>query len=221
MTRSLAAGLLLLIVPMVRADEAPTRGRVLTATFGPDTVVPLVGQVGNAVDVCLAEGERVINVAAGDLGALDLGIVGNHVVVRPRHVLQPTSLIVFTDRHTYYFDYRAETTSADPPVLALHFTYERPPGPAPVVSAAPVFHADYWYCGATDLEPVAAYDDGERTYLRFPRGRQLPVIYRDDLANGEALTNFHVEGDWVVVHEVAPRWALRRGTTHGCVQRRP
>lgn len=65
---------------------------------------------------------------------------------------------------------------------------------------------------ADDIRPREAFDDGRFTYLKFPNALQIPAVYRGGKTAGdETLTNFHFEGDYLVLHGVHTSWVLRLG----------
>ncbi len=211
------AMLVLAASPALGAD-GNSAADVVTALYDPDTVVSIDAQVGMALDIELGTGEHVSGVAGGDLSSMDLGVERHHVVVRPRQVVAPTNLVIFTDRRTYRFVYHADPMRPTRPLVAVRFVYpdavQAPPDPV-------VRHTDYWFCGPDSLRPAAAYDDGTRTYLRFDPDHDLPVLYRRTPDGREQLLNSHVDGSWIVVHEVAPTLVVRRAHEVGCIQRRP
>jgi type IV secretion system protein VirB9 len=144
----------------------------------------------------------------------------------------------------YHFEYR---TVDGPPqvstaIFALRFRYSQAPSevtlaatPAPfssqAVTAAAVAVArvsepprpvnrDYWYCGGSTLQPVAASDDGVQTRLTFSSRGEWPAIFVHNEDGSESLLNFHAEGTTAVVHRVARKFVLRRGQLVGCVENR-
>ena len=61
-----------------------------------------------------------------------------------------------------------------------------------------------------DIRPREAFDDGRFTWLLFPRNQEIPVVYRSvPGTEEEVVVNSHMEGDWLVLHAVAPLWNLR------------
>jgi hypothetical protein len=46
------------------------------------------------------------------------------------------------------------------------------------------------------------------------------VLYRRTTDGREQLLNSHVEGRWIVVHDVSPTLVVRRAEAVGCIQRR-
>jgi len=61
-----------------------------------------------------------------------------------------------------------------------------------------------------DIRPREAFDDGRFTWLLFPRNQEVPTVYRSvPGTKDEVVVNSHMEGDWLVLHAVAPLWNLR------------
>jgi type IV secretion system protein VirB9 len=118
--------------------------------------------------------------------------------------------------------------AAEPELIyTLRFTYP-PPAPATLAEASaeheldrsdpavPV-NRDYWYCGSATLLPLAAFDDGIHTHLRFnPRG-ELPALFVRNDDGSESLLNFSVQQGEVVIHRVARQFVVRRGRLRGCI----
>lgn len=77
--------------------------------------------------------------------------------------------------------------------------------------------ADYGYIGDDDLLPTAAYNNGEMTYIVFPPNVALPTVFEKDGDGTETRVGKHMEGDMMVIHTVARKLVLRRGTLAGCL----
>lgn len=61
-----------------------------------------------------------------------------------------------------------------------------------------------------DIRPREAFDDGRFTWLLFPRNQEVPAVYKSvPGTEEEVVVNSHMEGDWLVLHAVAPLWNLR------------
>jgi type IV secretion system protein VirB9 len=212
--------------------------RLRTVLYSADEVYELPGRVGYEIDVQFENGEHFVGVGVGDAAGLSFTAAGNHLFIKPRAAEVRTDLTVLTTRRTYHFDYRtvAETTGTGPgDVYALRFLY-----PAAVVGAPQAAsprtasvrsvlaqadagrhrNQDYWYCGAPELQPLAAWDDGVQTHLRFAASAELPAVFVSERDGGESLVNFHVEADEIVVHRIARRFVLRRGRLAGCIVNR-
>jgi type IV secretion system protein VirB9 len=210
------------------AETTPVPGsadpRVRSVPYQAEEVVRLQGQVGYALEIELESGERLLDLAAGDTSAIDVGVRTNHVLIKPRHAVANMNLTLLTDRRVYRFDYRAARATGEPAmqsvVYAVRFTYAAPTPAAPVAAAPAARNSDYWYCGAPALRPVAAYDDEIHTHLKFSARSELPAVFAREDDDTESLVNAHVEGDWLVLHRVARRWVLRLGRLVGCIDNR-
>jgi hypothetical protein len=74
---------------------------------------------------------------------------------------------------------------------------------------------NYFAKGESDLFPFSAMDDGKFTVFYFPV--ESPVIYVVDRNGRERIPNFHVEGDYVIVHEVAKQFSMRMNKLYACI----
>lgn len=227
MNRWRVRSLLLCAISATGFAHAGAEGRILQLPYRDDEVVAVRGHVGYALELELQPGERVMNVAAGNLSAIEVGVEANHVFLKPRQAPQRTNVTVVTDRRTYRLDYAVDperNAATSPYIYALVFDY--PPAPAPVAppradpAPSPSWNGDYWYCGPAELRPTEAFDDGARTYIRFAPATEFPVTYVADATGGERLVNSHVAGDWIIVHQTARRLVLRRGVLAGCLDNR-
>ncbi|WP_431113159.1 TrbG/VirB9 family P-type conjugative transfer protein [Variovorax paradoxus] len=214
----------------------PVDPRVRVVAYHPDAVVRLQGYVGYQVHLQWAEGEEFVNLGSGDNGAFDVGAERNHFFIKPKEARVSTNLTVLTNRRAYHFDYvvseRAPTgAAARRMVYSIRFTY--PDDEARLAAAqqerrtieermrqARPRNTDYWFCGSKSLRPMAAFDDGVQTRLRFQARSEFPAMFVRNDDGTESLLNFHVEDDEVVIHRVARRLVLRRGELVGCVVNR-
>jgi type IV secretion system protein VirB9 len=230
--------ILALLAPVgLRAELVPPRGvvdpRVRVVEYAADQVYRIAGYVGYAIHIELEEGEEYRGLGAGDSDALTIDVRGNDVFVKPRAVLVQTNLTLLTSRRRYHFDYSARAKAPDPAVdeviYSLRFLY--PPGQpseanrvatALAVETARPRNLDYWYCGHASLRPIAAFDDGVHTHLRFSSRSEMPAIFVRNEDETESLLNFSVDPDSgeVVIHRVAPKLILRRGRVLGCIVNR-
>lgn len=77
------------------------------------------------------------------------------------------------------------------------------------------------------IVPAAVFDDGRFTYFKFPKNREVPVVYFVDVNGQEVVANGHsvrllvdpqnpkakVEDDWWAAHKVAGEFMLRLGAS--------
>jgi type IV secretion system protein VirB9 len=198
-------------------------------------VYALHGFVGYQIDLEFEPGESFLGLGAGDIEGLTFIAQDNHLFLKPRAGRVATNLTVLTTRRHYHFDYwatteRPEVKGADV-IYALRFLYP------PTVTAGDVASGaarsvetalngapeekpknfDYWYCGSPALKPIAAWDNGVHTRLRFGPKAELPAIFVRNDDGSESLLNFHVEEGEIIVHRVVRHFILRRGTLGGCI----
>lgn len=197
--------------------------RIREVMYDPDQVLKLDGVVGYHLHLELEEGETFVNLGAGDTAAVEIGAEGRHLMLKPKQATVATNLTLLTNKRVYTIEYTARRgRELRPSVFMVRFRY--PPGavpevPEPQPPAAPR-NRNYWACGAAELRPVEAFDDGVQTHLRFPARTEWPAIFVAGEDRSEGLVNFHVEGDVAIVHRVARRLVLRRGERVACVENR-
>lgn len=232
----LLAVALLLACSLSLAETTPQRGvadgRIRNAQYNPDEVYRLYGYVGYALELVFEEGETFSGNAGGDLEAITFGHFENHLILKPRAPSVGTNLVIYTSRRAYRIDYSASARKPDPrvdPIMyAVQFIY--PEAPKPVrpdpeeiqralerEAALRPKNLDYWFCGAPELRPVAALDDGVRTRLTFGAKAEMPAIFLANADGTESLLNFSVENGDVLIQRVAAKFVLRRGKLTGCV----
>jgi type IV secretion system protein VirB9 len=232
-----AVGAWLSCATVCHAEVYPLRGRgdarIRTAAYNVDQVYRLDGFVGFQIDLEFAPGESFVGLASGDLKALSYAAERNHLFLKPRVASAGTNITVLTTQRRYEFYYTATAArpaERDPDlVYVVKFVY---PGSTESrarrdreqieerLDRAPIErpqNRDYWYCGAAELRPVGASDDGVETRLQFSAQAQLPAIFVRNDDGSESLVNFNVDAGVVVIHRVARRFVLRRGGLTGCV----
>jgi type IV secretion system protein VirB9 len=230
----LAAVAGLSFAPIITAEVAPERTggdtRIRTAEYDSNEVYRIRGFVGFQIDLEFEPGETFIGMAAGDIEALSFVAQDNHLFLKPRVASVGTNLTVLTTRHHYHLSYTASVRRPAPNdpdlIYAVRFRYPAPPLANTTstvderLETAPqtrVQNLDYWYCGSQTLRPIAAWDDGVHTRLRFGAHAELPAIFVRNDDNTESLLNFTVEAGDIVIHRIARQFILRRGALTGCI----
>ena len=62
------------------------------------------------------------------------------------------------------------------------------------------------------IRPKEVFDDGVFTWFLFPKSQAVPVLYKSiPGTKEETVTNFHMEGDYLVAHAISALWNLRLG----------
>ena len=226
-------------VAMGEALPLPGRldARLRIAPYSADQVYRLYGYVGYEIDLEFAPGEKFVGLGAGDIEGISFVPDRNHLFVKPKARIVDTNLTILTNLRQYQIEYTASAERPNPDerdvMYAVRFTY----APVPRVTVAKeeqkrvtkdlkaATHLrprnyDYWYCGSPSLKPVAAFDDGVLTHLRFGAKTEQPAIFAANDDGSESLLNFSMEGADVVIQRVVRRLILRRGKLTGCVVNR-
>ena len=231
----------MLLVSIARpgtAQESPSSAlpphdsRLRVVSYDSGQIYRLRGYVGYQVDLEFEAGESFVGLGAGDVEGISFAAQANHLFLKPRASRVRTNLTVLTTRRSYHFEYDVISVAGpdahDPDlVYSLRFLY------APVASLEDVAaraldaptgevpaNRDYWYCGSPTLQPLAAFDDGVHTHLRFNPRNEMPAVFVQNEDGSESLLNFNVQADEVVIHRVANRFVLRRGKLRGCIVNR-
>jgi type IV secretion system protein VirB9 len=230
MNARVPALLIAMVVVTAPAWSAPD-SRLRTAEYSADEVFRLRGQAGFQIDVQFESGETFIGLGAGDLVGLAFFAQDNHLFIKPKAAQVVTNLTVLTNRRHYQFDY-STLGHGDAPMYALRFTYPPVSGQTGTIASRRIDDGlasgvadrernyDYWFCGADSLMPVAAWDDGVHTRLRFAARAEQPALFVRNDDDSESLLNFSMDGDEVLVQRVARRFVLRRGALKGCIVNR-
>ena len=215
----------------IEAESVPSPGlldaRIRVAPYSADQVYVLKGFVGYQTDLEFESGETFVGLGAGDIDGISFVSQDNHLFLKPKAAKVGTNLTIVTTRRTYQLDYSATTTHPDASeevTYALRFTY--PAGAkegseagarALDTETARPKNIDYWYCGASSIMPIVASDDGVHTRLTFAAKAEQPAIFILNEDGSESLLNFSMDEGDVILHRVARRLILRRGSLAGCV----
>ena len=229
---------IVLLAPWAHGEALPLPGRldprIRTVPYSPDQVYRLYGYVGYEIDVEFGAGERFVGLGAGDIDGIAFKAQRNDLFIKPKARVVGTNLTVLTNRHEYQIEYTASAhrpAEDDEDVMyAVRFIYpvSKAKALASVQSAlvrqdlkqassSRPRNYDYWYCGSPSLKPVAAWDDGVLTHLKFGAREEQPAIFVRNADGLEYLVNFSMEHGEVVIERVVRRLILRRGRLTGCV----
>ncbi len=218
----------------------PSRGDAGTVVFAFGSYTPkILCRPMRVTDVILEPGEVVTSVFPGDTARWTFvpGRSGSgenerlHVMIKPLMADISTNLVVTTDRRTYNVDlvsvperfmasvsftYPADTLKAWDEFVARR-RMERAALPEGTVSPESL-HFDYEIRGKNTIrwKPVHVWDDGVKTYIRFPAGSTLQSIEAPVLVlyerKKEMLVNYRVVQDMYVVDKVFDKAGLIAGT---------
>ncbi|WP_126173708.1 TrbG/VirB9 family P-type conjugative transfer protein [Altericroceibacterium xinjiangense] len=216
----------------ILACPAKADPRLVERLYNPDEVVRIEGRVNVQATIKFGEDEHIENVAIGDSNAWQVtpNKRANLLFIKPLDPKAATNMTVVTDRHTYFFD--LVPSGRGNPLYVLAFTYPEPIEAEPALSvpanpASPVEMAAatdpyavvdpaqlnfaWGASGAQKLLPTSAFDDGEATFLAWPRETPVPAILVKDREGTEGPVNFAVRGETIVIDGVPREIVLRSG----------
>ncbi|MGF6609228.1 type IV secretion system protein VirB9 [Paraburkholderia sp. WSM4175] len=226
---------LLVVSLSARAYDVPgwsNDSRVRQIVYASDAVVRIEAQRGFATHIALDPYEQIQVVAPGDRdGWQVVANRGEHdVYLKPQLAAHDSNLEIRTDKRSYSLDLvvlplKARFANGDE-MYRVTFVYpgemkaqaqaetdaevvSRRLAQSPAIrntrySMQAMLHSD-------DIAPTAAWDDGRFTYIRIPSNRRIPATFRVADDGTESVVDKHMEGDTIVVHEVAKRFVLRLG----------
>ena len=80
------------------------------------------------------------------------------------------------------------------------------------------YNFNYQYTGEPSIAPSKVFDNGQFTYFQFSRvNAEIPAIFSVDNSGFEALVNYRVAGNFIIVEKVGEQFTLRSGDDIVCV----
>lgn len=209
--------------------------RVRRVEYKDDLVLQVVGYADHPILLELDPGEPILGIAGGKVSNWEVEFKGSRLFVRPLEGARNTTVLVASKSRTYILDLAPGVSKVRPSAFVSKIVVTYPAIQAPVVERAvdPVAEAKAELDATSPLEaaqqtarnrryslevvsegqdirPREVFDDGRFTYFRFPDNLPIPTIYKSAPgAKDEWLVNSHRDGDFVVVHGIAPLWNLR------------
>jgi type IV secretion system protein VirB9 len=224
-----------------RAAQAPDGGDYFNAiaqyAYEPGTLYQVYAEPMRITDIALEPGEKILGQpASGDvvrwllaLGkSLDHGVEQWHVYLKPTRSDLETNLAINTDRrsyllelHSYADTYMAAVVWRYPQDEAERLQTQAADLASQQKNAVPVVGLDalnFNYSvqvikGSPAWTPLQAFDDGRRTFIRFPAAmvlREAPALFvlRDAQTQ---LVNYRVKNDTYIIDRLVDAAELRVG----------
>ena len=183
-----------------------------TVNYDAGQIVQLRGAAGYQLMVELSPDEQVQSVALGDSAAWGVSInkAGDRLFIKPLQALGSTNMTVVTSVRTYNFELVPLPSPQGDMPYTVQFQY--PPARQQDadsqfvdVSAASRRLSKYRISGARAIRPLSVSDDGQRTYISWPKGASIPAVYGLDGSGREVLINGMMGTDDVYVVDGAPQ----------------
>ena len=222
------------------AERDPEAGaedqRIKVVEFSPNDVIAIRVSPLRATVIELPDGEVAVDAKIGDKASFILEATGDNrrIALKPKKDVAKTNLILVGSERMYVFELEVDRERADYLVrfaeeedLSAELAWKASPAgrveahrkaeDSGVMVAADALNLDYTWSGAERLRPVRVFDDGEMTFFQFDGRQALPAIFAVGPNGEEAIVEFSVEGEYVVVHGIEAQFALRYGDTMTCI----
>ena len=201
--------------------------------YSPGALYQIYAAPGQITDIALEEGEQLTGsgpIAAGDtvrwvVGDTESGSGDTrrvHILIKPTRVSIETNLVVNTDRRTYLIELRSRERPYMPSVAWYYpeTLRERSRSVAlkPVIPEPAQRISRYAIEGdSPPWRPLAAYDDGRKVYVEFPRGivqGEMPPLFVIGPDGKTELVNYRAYGNVLIVDRLFAAAELRIGGEH-------
>ncbi|PIT00825.1 conjugal transfer protein TrbG [Bradyrhizobium nitroreducens] len=201
--------------------------------YSPGALYQIYAAPGQITDIALEEGEQLTGsgpIAAGDtvrwvVGDTESGSGDTrrvHILVKPTRASIETNLVVNTDRRTYLIELRSRERPYMPSV-AWYYP-ETAQGRSRSAVLKPVLPEPAQRISRYAIEgdnapwrPLAAYDDGRKVYVEFPRGivqGEMPPLFVIGPDGKTELVNYRAYGNVLIVDRLFAAAELRLGGEH-------
>lgn len=174
-------------------------------------IVQLRGSPGYQMMIELSPDEQIQSVALGDGAAWQASVNkdGNRLFLKPAQPDISTNMTVVTSVRVYNFDLTSiGGPAADMPyTVRFHYPSAKPAtddGQYVDVAAATRRLSRYSLSGDRRLRPSVMTNDGQHTFISWPRSVPIPAVYADDERGHEALVNGMMGTDDVYVVDGVP-----------------
>ena len=214
MRRAVLLGLALCAAAPAAAQVRPTPGagdpRIQTVDYDANQVFQIQAAPGYQVTLHFGADEVIENVAVGDSTAWQVSANrnGGHLYVKPLQ-MAPTNMTVVTNVRIYAFDLVPLPGPTPDMAYTVRFNYPSAGTAQQTASAELIVEGRYRLSGEQSLRPSRISDDGQHTYIEFPRDAAIPAVYAVDERGNESLVNGMMRDDLYVIDSVAPRLVFR------------
>jgi type IV secretion system protein VirB9 len=175
-------------------------------------IVQLRGSPGYQMMVELSPDEQVESVALGDPSAWQVGVnkEGDRLFLKPAQPDVSTNMTVVTSVRVYNFDLASLAGPAPDMPYTVQFRYPalraQRENSGAYVDVASVTRriSRYKVSGDTQLRPSGMTNDGQHTYINWPRSAAIPAVYAVDAQGKDVLVNGMMGTDDVYVVDGVP-----------------
>ena len=198
---------------VAQVQPQPTGGdpHLQAIDYDADAIVQLRGAPGYQMMIELSPDEQVKSVAVGDGTAWQVSVnkEGDRLFLKPAEPNVSTNMAVVTSVRVYNFDLASMSAPSPDMPYTVEFRY---PATKPRaedagyvdVAAATRRISRYRMSGNRLLWPSGMTNDGQHTFISWPRSAPIPAVYGVDAQGRDALVNGMMGTDDVYVVDGVP-----------------
>lgn len=208
--------------------------RFQTYVYNPNDVYRYVGYYYNQAYIEFEEGETPQTITMGDTVPWAQQVMGNKLFLKPVGDYPQTTMTVFTNKRIYYFELDAlQPDNVDPNDIPffikfvypssndkniVKFNIKKKRDDYPDLTDLSKYNFNYEFAGAPNIAPIKVFDDGVFTYMEFRNeNAEIPAIFVVNDQGYEAIVNFRIVDEYLVIEQVAGQFTLRSGGDVVCV----
>ncbi len=213
----------------------PGDSRLRVITYNPTTVHKYTGFYNYEASILFGEGEEIKTISMGNPSAWQMVPSGRRLFLKPvadNPDDATTNALIITNKRTYHFIFSAAEVGEDginDPNLVWETSFVYPDDDNGIVHTSKAstgpdltdpskYNFNYTISGSDYIAPKKIFDDGQFTYFQFKKEHdEVPAFFLVDAQGHEALINYRVEGDYIVVERIASQFTLRHGQDVTCV----
>jgi len=218
------------------AEQQPKAGqldaRIRTVAYRENDVVAVQSHYGISTLVVFADEEIIETITLGDTKSwlVEPNARQNMVFLKPVELDAASNMNIVTNRRIYNFALNAsDSQNKKEQTFTLRFTYpedeidqklwnqakEAVANPNLADLDGKKTNHSYAYKGDGRLRPITAFDDGQKTYLKFKGS--IPAIFTVGDLTQEKIVNFRRSQDFIIIDGVHAQFTLRRGKQATCL----
>lgn len=213
----------------------PGDSRLRVITYNPNGIHKYIGYYNYQASILFEDGEQIKTISMGDTSAWQIVPAGNRLFIKPiadNPEDATTNMLLVSNKRVYHFVLEAGEVGdkgIDDPQLVFETKFVYPDSGSsaiqqfsnskgPDLSEPEKYNFNYTISGSNVIAPVRVFDDKEFTYFQFNnKNAEVPAFFLVDGENREALVNYRVMGDYIVVERVTSQFTLRYGNEVTCV----
>jgi type IV secretion system protein VirB9 len=223
----------ILAVQLPRVISSEKRFRAFV--YSPNEVYRYIGHYLSQSYIEFEEGEKVQTISMGDTSSWQTVVMDNKLFLKPVLSFANTNMTVMTSKRTYHFELdavEAASVMEDDVLFYVKFMYpetvdknivilntNKKRSDLPDLRNLDLYNFDYEFSGSENIAPTKVFDDGEFTYMEFGNrdNYELPAVYTVDSNGYEALVNYRIVENYLVIEQVASQLTLRSGSDIICI----